>query len=136
MPAAVRASGRYEVYGLAPESQMRLGPAISLWCRYAGTTFGAWRSLSVPVYDSTTLDDTPEFVEQMTDANRALLALDSLEPRNHSANVSFTVSDAALTYAKLCVLQENRALGKSESLKLQNVLDRLRARLRFYGRSV
>jgi hypothetical protein len=73
------------------------------------------------------------FLDRMIDANRALLDLDAMELGSDALSICFALEDAVFVYQELCALQNSPHLTQVESVKLQLVLDRLRARLRFFG---
>jgi hypothetical protein len=83
--------------------------------------------------DFSALTPTPGFFQCMFDANGALLALDALEPRDNELAIGSVVNDAAFVYAELLVLQKTQKVSPSESARLQVSLDRLRAKLHFFG---
>jgi hypothetical protein len=76
---------------------------------------------------------TPGFLDGMIDANRALLDLDAMELGCDALGTCFALEDAVFVYQELRALQNFPGLTEVESAKLQLVLERLRARLRFFG---
>jgi hypothetical protein len=82
------------------------------------------------------LHTAPELLDYIIEANGVLLSLDALALSHDPTAVALAVSDAVLVYAELLVLQDTRQLGPPESMRLQIALDRLRARLNFFGQSV
>jgi hypothetical protein len=76
------------------------------------------------------------FVNTLIEANRALIALGAIDRREPNASASESLHDCLQTYTNLLTFQRNVGLSPAQSKQLQNVLDRLRAHLQFFGEDV
>ncbi|HTW47848.1 MAG TPA: hypothetical protein VMD92_07865 [Acidobacteriaceae bacterium] len=82
------------------------------------------------------MDTIPDFLDRMVQADRLLLALDALGSRGEAQAVGMAMRDAVRVYAELVALRDAHPLTDGESIRLQIALDRIRARLKFFGQSV
>lgn len=71
----------------------------------------------------------------MIEANWLLLSLDSLESRQEAQAFGLMMRDALRVYADLEEVRKTQPLTDAESIRLQIALDRIRARLRFFGQA-
>jgi hypothetical protein len=76
------------------------------------------------------------FVLRLTDANRVLVALDGIEKPEKSLRFILTLQEGILVYSNLLAWQRTETLSMDEAEKLQSVLDRLEAKLHFFGQDV
>jgi len=81
-------------------------------------------------------DKERNFILRLTDANRALVTLDGIEKPEKSLQFTLALEEGMLVYTNLLVWQQVEVLSKDEADRLQSVLDRLRAKLRFFGQEV
>jgi hypothetical protein len=72
----------------------------------------------------------------MIEADRSLHALGILSLRCDALAIREAVDDAVLAYEALLALQETTSLDPGDSVRVRFALDLLRARLKFFGRSV
>lgn len=78
-------------------------------------------------------EDLPIFADLMSDAYRVILALDAVTPRDGAAGMALT--EARRVYASLYDYQRTAWLTKREADAVQNALDVIQARLKFFGES-
>jgi hypothetical protein len=78
------------------------------------------------------LDRTPDFLEFVIEAERSLLALNTLNSESDLLEIHDALNHAARVYAELRAVQEVEKLSPSESASLQSALDRLRGKLHFF----
>lgn len=76
------------------------------------------------------------FRDQLFEANRALIALGTVNVREMNALTSFTVRDCLCAYIALLKCRAEMPLSPNESSGLQGVLNRLRAYLIYFGEDV
>lgn len=74
-----------------------------------------------------------ELRDQLFEANCIITILDAMD---RSALNSVAVTDGYGVYGDLLTWQRNRRLADSDLIVLHSVIDRLKARLRFFGISV
>lgn len=77
--------------------------------------------------------DTLKFGDLMADAHRVILALDAVTPRDGSR--SAVIIDARRLYALLLEYLGTTLLSPSEANAVQNALDVIHARMKFFGES-
>jgi hypothetical protein len=82
------------------------------------------------------MNDQAAFTSHVFHANRVMIRLDPIAARDGTPAVEFALRDALAVYANLIQYQSDDSLTKDEAARLQTVIDRLRARLRFFGESV
>lgn len=76
------------------------------------------------------------FHNQLIEANRALIALGTLNFRELNPDIASTVRDCLAAYVGLLRCQREMPLSVAESTGLQGVLRRLRAQLLYLGEDV
>jgi hypothetical protein len=81
-------------------------------------------------------DDRETMIAHISEANRVLILLDSMGPRDSRRSISRAVRDAHRAYDALLASQETIRLTVGEASEVQNLADRLKARLRFFGDKV
>jgi hypothetical protein len=77
-----------------------------------------------------TLDD------RLTNARRVLVTPDRIEKPESRLQVTIALHDGILVYSNLLVWQRIEVLSRDEADSLQSVMDRLKAKLRFFGQGV
>jgi hypothetical protein len=77
--------------------------------------------------------DRETMVSQISEANRALILLDSMGPRDSRRARIRAVRDAQRAYDALLASLTSICLTAREASDVQHLVDRLRARLRFFG---
>lgn len=82
------------------------------------------------------IDSQTLFENNLIEANRALIALGTIDERERDTSASGTVRDCLLTYIDLLAFRQTGALNPDQSAQLQSVLDRLQAHLVFLGQDV
>jgi hypothetical protein len=80
--------------------------------------------------------DETQFNDLMTDARRAVVALDGVTTKDGPKALAVAVSDARRIYEQLLDYRGSVKMTVEESVILQNALDQLRERLKFFGESV
>jgi len=80
--------------------------------------------------------DRPEFADLMADAHRALLALDNVTVRGGSKATATAVREGLRVYSQLIDYRQTERMSAAESSQLQNSVEFLGARLRFFGEAV
>jgi hypothetical protein len=78
----------------------------------------------------------PQFADLMAEVQRVTVILDGLTQRDGSKATAAAVSDAKGIYARLLEHQKTAWLTAAEANALQNSVDSLRARLKFFGESL
>ena len=92
---------------------------------------------TTPVSSALVTDnDHSSFVLRLTDANSVLITLDAIEKPELRLQFSFALQEARLVYLGLLAWQQTATLSTDEADRLQSVIDRLRARLSFFGQNV
>jgi hypothetical protein len=82
-------------------------------------------------------DDTQFlFANSLVEANRALIALGTIDKREWYTSAPATVRDCRFAYANLLAFKNIVGLTPTQSAQLETVLDRLKAHLRFFGEDV
>jgi hypothetical protein len=76
------------------------------------------------------------FENNLIEANRALIAIGSIDRRERDTSASETVRNCLYTYIDLLTFRQNAGLTPDQSAQLQSVLDRLKAHLRFFGQDI
>jgi hypothetical protein len=71
-------------------------------------------------------------VSQISEAHRVLILLDSLGPRDSRRARDRTVRDAQRAYDALVASLQSIRLTVHEAAEVQHLVDRLKARLRFF----
>jgi hypothetical protein len=80
--------------------------------------------------------DRPRFDGLMVDAHRAMLALDNVTFGGASRATAAAVRDGLRVYSQLVDYRQTERMSAAESSQLQNALDLIRSRLRFFGEAV
>ncbi len=82
------------------------------------------------------MDRDRPFPVLMTEANRAMVALDDITMRDGSKATAATVRDGLRVYSELLNYRETVRMNMADISLLQTALDMLRSRLRFFGQVV
>jgi hypothetical protein len=81
--------------------------------------------------------DQPTFDDLIADAQRCIAALDEFPMRDGGiAAAHAAVKNGKRIYTRLLEHQNTVRMSVAESSQLQNSVDQLRARLRFFGESI
>jgi hypothetical protein len=72
----------------------------------------------------------------MVDAHRAMLTLDNVMVGGASRAIVAAVRDGLRVYSQLVDYRQTERMSAAESSQLQNALDLIRSRLRFFGEAV
>jgi hypothetical protein len=80
--------------------------------------------------------DPPHFDDLINDAHRATVALDGVTAKDSSKARVAAVSECRRVYEQMLDYRGSVRMTVAESVALQNALDQLRARLKFFGEPV
>jgi hypothetical protein len=80
--------------------------------------------------------DRTTFAELMADAQRVMTALDGVMTRDSAKATSAAVRDGMRLYSLFVEFRGTVRMSQEENCLLQEKLDLLRARLRFFGEAV
>jgi hypothetical protein len=80
--------------------------------------------------------DQPHFNDLMIEAHRVTFALDGVTKQDGPKALAVAVSNGRSIHAQLLDYQRTARMTKPESATLQNAIDLLQARLKFFGQSV
>jgi hypothetical protein len=78
-------------------------------------------------------ENPPSFADLMAHATRALAKLDHFARSSGSMGTTAAVSEAVLVYEQLRDYRKAAKMTALETARLQVLLEKLRARLRFFG---
>lgn len=78
----------------------------------------------------------PDFASLMADAHRAAMSLDGMVSRDGSKETAKAVTEALRVYSALSGYRHTVRMTVAQTAALQNAMDVLRARLRFFGESL
>jgi hypothetical protein len=78
-------------------------------------------------------EDQSKVADLMADAHRAMFALDDFTRRDGSRAMTVAVKDGLRVYSLLIDYRQAERMSAAESSLIQNAIDVLRARLRFFG---
>lgn len=78
----------------------------------------------------------PNLYEQLIQANRALLTLETIDLKERSTTTSLALQECLTAYTDLLHLQETLPLSADDCAHMQQIVDRLRAQLLFFGEDV